>query len=114
MPLQSDDYASFNKIANQYNKINSNDSKMTALLTAVIILQVPHVNISMKLLEDPSFNPGSEIYLESLGIIGSVPAAWLIVTLIVLLIYLLTRCCDTKVIRFQEIFFFVAHKKSYE
>ena len=43
-----------------------------------------------------SFRPESEVYLESLGIIGSVPAAWLILTLILLLIYLLTRCCDTK------------------
>lgn len=31
---------------------------------------------------------------QSLGILGSVPAAWLILTLLVLLIYLLTRCCD--------------------
>lgn len=34
--------------------------------------------------------------LQSLGILGSVPAAWLILTLLVLLIYLLTRCCDRK------------------
>lgn len=33
---------------------------------------------------------------QSLGILGSVPAAWLILTLLVLLIYLLTRCCDRK------------------
>nr|CAD7457232.1 unnamed protein product [Timema tahoe] len=32
----------------------------------------------------------------SLGILGSLPAAWLILTLLVLLIYLLTRCCDRK------------------
>jgi protein tweety len=43
-----------------------------------------------------SFRPDSELYLESLGIICSVPAAWLICTLVILLIYLLTRCCDTK------------------
>lgn len=34
--------------------------------------------------------------LQSLGIIGSIPGAWLIVTLTILLIYLLTRCCDRK------------------
>jgi Tweety. len=34
--------------------------------------------------------------LQSLGILGSLPAAWLILTLLVLLIYLLTRCCDRK------------------
>nr|CAD7430317.1 unnamed protein product [Timema monikensis] len=33
---------------------------------------------------------------SSLGILGSLPAAWLILTLLVLLIYLLTRCCDRK------------------
>ena len=33
---------------------------------------------------------------QSLGILGSIPAAWLILTLLVLLIYLLTRCCDRK------------------
>ncbi|CAG4937304.1 unnamed protein product [Parnassius apollo] len=32
----------------------------------------------------------------SLGILGSIPGAWLILTLTVLLIYLLTRCCDRK------------------
>lgn len=40
----------------------------------------------------PSYN--SSCYFQSLGILGSVPAAWLILTLLVLLIYLLTRCCD--------------------
>ena len=54
------------------------------------------MNITFHRLEDERFRPDSELYLESLGIIGSVPAAWLILTLIILLIYLLTRCCDTK------------------
>ena len=54
------------------------------------------MNITFHRLEDERFRPDSELYLESLGIIGSVPAAWLILTLVVLLIYLLTRCCDTK------------------
>jgi hypothetical protein len=36
------------------------------------------------------------VWFQSLGILGSVPAAWLILTLLVLLIYLLTRCCDRK------------------
>ena len=67
-------------------------------LWAVLLHQVPHVNITFHRLEEEliTFKPDSELYLESLGIIGSVPAAWLILTLIVLLIYLLTRCCDTK------------------
>jgi hypothetical protein len=65
-------------------------------LWSILLHQVPHVNITFHQLEDERFRPDSELYLESLGIIGSVPAAWLIFTLIVLLIYLLTRCCDTK------------------
>jgi len=68
----------------------------TPTVWAVLLHQVPHVNITFHRLEDERFRPDSELYLESLGIIGSVPAAWLILTLIVLLIYLLTRCCDTK------------------
>ncbi|KAG5347459.1 TTY1 protein, partial [Acromyrmex charruanus] len=32
----------------------------------------------------------------SLGILGSIPAAWLILTLLVLLVYLVTRCCDRR------------------
>jgi len=65
-------------------------------LWSILLHQVPHVNITFHRLADENFKPDSELYLESLGIIGSVPAAWLIFTLIVLLIYLLTRCCDTK------------------
>ena len=67
-------------------------------LWAVLLHQVPHVNITFHRLEEDliTYKPDSELYLESLGIIGSVPAAWLILTLIILLIYLLTRCCDTK------------------
>ena len=71
-------------------------SEYQPTLWAVLLHQVPHVNITFHRLEDERFRPDSELYLESLGIIGSVPAAWLILTLIVLLIYLLTRCCDTK------------------
>lgn len=35
-------------------------------------------------------------YLQSLGILGSAPAALLILSLFGLLLYLLTRCCDRK------------------
>ncbi|XP_075231921.1 tweety isoform X1 [Lycorma delicatula] len=56
---------------------------------------LPHLNISLHLVNS-TFDPDSEIYLESLGILGSLPAAWLILTLFLLLIYLLTRCCDRK------------------
>ncbi|XP_069685303.1 protein tweety isoform X2 [Periplaneta americana] len=55
----------------------------------------PHLNITCHLV-NATFDPDNSIYLESLGILGSLPAAWLILTLLVLLIYLLTRCCDRK------------------
>jgi len=53
------------------------------------------MNITFHTVDD-KFNPESELYLEALGILASIPAAWLIATLVVLLIYLCTRCCDTK------------------
>ena len=56
---------------------------------------VPHMNITFHSV-DNKFNPQNELYLEALGILASIPAAWLIWTLIILLIYLCTRCCDTK------------------
>ena len=56
---------------------------------------VPHMNITFHTVDD-KFNPENELYLEALGILASIPAAWLIATLVVLLIYLCTRCCDTK------------------
>lgn len=34
--------------------------------------------------------------MQSLGIFGSIPALWLILTLLLLLVYLVTRCCDRK------------------
>lgn len=45
---------------------------------------------------DSTFDPSSSVYLESLGILASIPGAWLIFTLFILLLYLLTRCCDRK------------------
>lgn len=56
---------------------------------------VPHVNITFHSVNS-QFKPENDLYLESLGILASIPAAWLITTLVVLLIYLCTRCCDTK------------------
>ncbi|KAK3854363.1 hypothetical protein Pcinc_039152 [Petrolisthes cinctipes] len=55
----------------------------------------PHINLTLHPVNS-SFNPFSPVYQESLGIIGSVPAGLLIVTLLVLLLYLLTRCCDNR------------------
>ncbi|KAI5723737.1 hypothetical protein M8J76_010259 [Diaphorina citri] len=60
-----------------------------------IFHRFPHVNVSLQLVNS-TFDPRSEVYIESLGILGSIPALWLIFTLFILLIYLLTRCCDRK------------------
>ncbi|XP_072752137.1 protein tweety isoform X2 [Anoplolepis gracilipes] len=62
---------------------------------ARIFHSLPHLNVSLHSVNN-TFNPHSEIYLESLGILGSLPAAWLILTLLVLLVYLVTRCCDRR------------------
>ncbi|XP_014242972.1 protein tweety isoform X1 [Cimex lectularius] len=56
---------------------------------------LPHINISLHLVNS-TFAPDSDVYLESLGILGSIPALWLIFTLLLLLLYLCTRCCDRK------------------
>lgn len=55
----------------------------------------PHINLTLHSV-NATFNPLSPVYQESLGIIGSVPAGVLILTLLVLLLYLLTRCCDNR------------------
>ncbi|GBP84986.1 Protein tweety [Eumeta japonica] len=60
-----------------------------------LLHSLPHLNVTLHRVND-TFAPRSPVYLESLGILGSVPGAWLILTLLVLLLYLLTRCCDRK------------------
>lgn len=62
---------------------------------AWLLHSLPHLNVTFHQVNN-SFEPHNPAYLESLGILGSIPAAWLILTLLVLLIYLLTRCCDRK------------------
>lgn len=42
------------------------------------------------------------IYLQSLGILASIPAAILIISLVGLLLYLLTRCCDRETSKVQS------------
>ncbi|XP_060802913.1 protein tweety isoform X2 [Amyelois transitella] len=60
-----------------------------------LLHSVPHINVTLHRVND-TFAPNSPVYLESLGIIGTIPGAWLILTMLVLLIYLMTRCCDRK------------------
>ncbi|XP_053661538.1 protein tweety-2-like [Anopheles marshallii] len=60
-----------------------------------LLHSVPHINITLHRVND-TFNPNSTVYTESLGILASIPAALLIISLVFLLLYLLTRCCDRK------------------
>ncbi|XP_067636910.1 protein tweety [Eurosta solidaginis] len=62
---------------------------------AKLLHALPHYNITFHKINS-TFRPHDEIYLESLGILGSVPAAFLIISLLGLLLYLMTRCCDRK------------------
>ena len=54
---------------------------MSLIIIIIIIitwlLQVPHVNITFHRLADENFKPDSELYLESLGIIGWPSLSWL-------------------------------------
>ena len=59
-----------------------------------LLHQVPHVNITLHRLEDPSFRPDSDLYKETLGLMGAVPAACLLLTLTTLTTYLC--CCNKK------------------
>ncbi|KAK9888293.1 hypothetical protein WA026_000553 [Henosepilachna vigintioctopunctata] len=75
--------------------VSSGDEAYSTPYIAQLLHSLPHLNISLHYVNS-SFNPYNQIYLESLGILGSIPAALLILTLLLLLIYLLTRCCDRK------------------
>lgn len=53
----------------------------------------PHINVTGNRVNS-TFDWRNEVYLESLGILASLPALLLIFFLLMLLLYLLTRCCD--------------------
>lgn len=55
---------------------------------------VPHVDIGFSPVNS-TFDPTSNVYLESLGILIAVPGFWLILTLLAFLIFFLCRCCDS-------------------
>ncbi|XP_053684164.1 protein tweety [Sabethes cyaneus] len=71
------------------------DDQYKVPLIAKLLHALPHYNITFHRINN-TFRPSNEVYLESLGILGSIPAALLIVSLFGLLLYLLTRCCDRK------------------
>ena len=56
--------------------------------------RIPHYDIKGRLLNTTTFDPSDNEYLESLGIMVSVPGFWLILTLLFFLIFFLCRCCD--------------------
>ncbi|KAK2714778.1 protein tweety-like [Artemia franciscana] len=56
---------------------------------------LPHLDIHLSRIP-PVFDSSNPKYLEALAVIGSVPILWLILTMIGLLTYFLTRCCDKK------------------
>ncbi|XP_037921875.1 protein tweety [Hermetia illucens] len=62
---------------------------------AKLLHALPHYNITFHRINN-TFRPNDEVYRESLGILASAPAALLIISLLGLLLYLMTRCCDRK------------------
>jgi hypothetical protein len=60
---------------------------------AITFHRFPHLNASLHKVNS-TFDTGSEVYLTSLGLLGSLPAITLILILTLLLLYLLTRCCE--------------------
>ena len=59
-------------------------------LWAKVFHSVPHVNITFHSVNS-QFNPENDLYLESLGILASIPAAWLITTLVSLVAVLTSK-----------------------
>ncbi|XP_037073812.1 protein tweety-like [Pollicipes pollicipes] len=62
---------------------------------AQLLHRLPHVGADLRPVS-AQFNLSSTSYTESLLVVGSVPALWLVFTLLLLLVYLLTRCCCGK------------------
>uniref|UniRef100_A0A182PUB1 Protein tweety homolog n=1 Tax=Anopheles epiroticus TaxID=199890 RepID=A0A182PUB1_9DIPT len=78
-----------------YLGTGEDDDQYRVPLIAKLLHALPHYNITFHRINN-TFRPSNDVYLESLGILGSIPAALLIVSLFGLLLYLLTRCCDRK------------------
>uniref|UniRef100_A0A182QAJ0 Protein tweety homolog n=1 Tax=Anopheles farauti TaxID=69004 RepID=A0A182QAJ0_9DIPT len=78
-----------------YPGTTEDDDQYRVPLIAKLLHALPHYNITFHRINN-TFRPSDDVYLESLGILGSIPAALLIVSLFGLLLYLLTRCCDRK------------------
>ncbi|XP_058126799.1 protein tweety-2-like isoform X2 [Anopheles coustani] len=79
----------------QYGNVIMEQHQPVPSFLVQLLHSVPHINITLHRVND-TFNPNSTVYIESLGILASIPAALLIISLVFLLLYLLTRCCDRK------------------
>ncbi|XP_035902318.1 protein tweety-2-like isoform X2 [Anopheles stephensi] len=79
----------------QYGNVIMEHHQPAPSFLVQLLHSVPHINITLHRVND-TFNPNSTVYTESLGILASIPAALLIISLVFLLLYLLTRCCDRK------------------
>lgn len=79
----------------QYGNVIMEQHQPAPSFLVQLLHSVPHINITLHRVND-TFNPNSTVYIESLGILASIPAALLIISLVFLLLYLLTRCCDRK------------------
>lgn len=60
-----------------------------------LLHSIPHINVSLHFVNS-TFDLNSPVYRESLTILATIPAAILICSLFLLLLYLMTRCCDRK------------------
>ena len=67
-------------------------------LWAKIFHSIPHVNITFHDV-DPKFNPENDLYLESLGILASVPAGEIKVLFVVDVVVALTSISETLSVR---------------
>lgn len=65
------------------------------ILFTRFVHELPHLNLTFQAVNS-TFDPYSHIYVESLLLFASLPILWLILTFFLLLLYLLTRCCDRK------------------
>lgn len=110
-------------VANIMGYDNNIEDQYEVPFLAKILHSLPHLNITLHRTNN-TFRPTDEIYLEvrlhffsfpspiwsssscfgykeffqlqSLGLLGSIPAAALIISLFCLLLYLMSRCCDRK------------------
>ena len=73
---------------------NNQQSEYQLSIVAQWFNSIPHLDIKLHQLQNTTFDPYNNEYLESLGILVALPGFWLILTLLFFLIFFLCRCCD--------------------